>query len=356
MSTNQKRTPVIVGSQPMSVVVIGLGHRSLEGHIPAILASDMLSLVGVVDSDPERARKIGVELNVPFASSVDDYLQVTDAPPETAIVAVPHCAYLPIVTSLASLGVHVIKEKPFAVSVEEARQLKKIVESTGISLHLTLQRRFDPVYLNFAQLVRRIGRVHAIEARYTMNITRLDEGWRANRLLSGGGALMDLGYHYVDLVLWYFGLPDLVHCYCTGNNRLGQQYDTEDTAFVQFAYRATGDGTDTVGSLVVSRVYPENEESLTGHGTTGSASVSRDQCQRSNPDGLIRERLSRERAWSSALVDQLEQFAIAIRTGRLRGRVPPVYLEHVAFIDAAYQSASTGLLIDPRESMRAMEE
>ncbi len=356
MPTDQKRVPFVVDGQPMSVAVIGLGHRGAEGHIPAILASEMLTLVGVVDSDLERARKIGTERNVPFAPSVDDLLEVVDRPPEAAIIAVPHCAYLPIVNSLARVGVHVIKEKPYAVSVDEARELKGIVASTGISLHVTLQRRFDPVYLNFAQLVQRIGRVHAIEGRYAINITRLDEGWRASRRLAGGGALIDLGYHYVDLVLWYFGLPDLVHCYSTGNNRPGQQYDTEDTAFVQFAYGAECDGPHAVGNLVVSRVYPGKEESLTAHGTMGSASLSRGQCRRRDPDGSVKERLSRESAWSSALVEQLEQFAMSIRVGDLRGQVPTVYLEHVAFIDAAYRSASSGLPVDPRESMRTMEE
>lgn len=340
----------------MTIAVIGLGHQSTEDHLPAILSSDLFNLVGVVDADEALAARVGHELNVPYASSVDRFLAQPRPQPEVALVAVPHSQYGPIIENLAAAGVHVIKEKPFAVSVEEALTVKRLVADSGISLSVTLQRRFNPIYLSFSQLVKRIGRVHAIEARYTMNVRRLDEGWRASQLHAGGGVLVDLGYHYIDLIIWFFGLPDFVNCSMTTNNRLEQIYDTEDTAFIQFGYSSAARVPSVLGSLILSRVYPDRDESLIAYGTKGSVGVSRGECERRDLDGAVVEQLARRSAWPSALVDQLEQFAVAIRSNQSNGSISPTYLHHIAFIDSAYRSANTGNPANPYDSLLRFED
>jgi predicted dehydrogenase len=353
METNAGWSTTLAEWEQMRLIVVGLGHQSTEDHIPAVMSSGLFTLVGVVDRDAGRAASLGEQLAVVSAESVSAIIDKLEKPPEVAIVAVPHSEYLPIIRILADNGINVIKEKPFAVSIAEARTVEDCVRRTNITLCVTLQRRFNPIYLSFAQLIRHVGRIHAIEARYTLNIERLDEGWRASQLHAGGGALVDLGYHYIDLILWYFGLPDFVTCRHTGNNRPGQVYDTEDTVFLQFGYLGGSGAPDVLGSLIVSRVYPDREESLTVFGTNGSASVSRGRCQRRGSDGALLESLSREGAWPSALVDQLEQFAVTIRDGSRRGQILPAYLEQVAFVDASYRSAQLGRPVDPRETAAA---
>nr|WP_239165653.1 Gfo/Idh/MocA family oxidoreductase [Catellatospora citrea] len=347
--------PLVTGFPPLRIIIVGLGHRSVKHHIPTILANDLVTLTGVVDDNLELARTIGMRLRVPFASHVDELLQNLAMPPEAALVAVPHSEYLSIVSSLAAARIHVIKEKPYAVSVDEARKLKKIVSSAGISLQVTLQRRFDPVYVNFSRLLSRISRIHAVEARYTMNVERLDEGWRASQLKAGGGALLDLGYHYVDLIVWYLGLPDLVSCQMAAGNRPGQDYDTEDTAFVQFAFKSADLSTNVMGSLVVSRVYPYHDESLQIYGTAGSVGVTRDQCELRSPDGTVLECLSPGGSRSQSLMDQLNTFVLNIRSDSINGTISSSYLEHIAFIDAAYRSAGMGAPASPHDSMHMLE-
>ena len=336
----------------MKLMVVGLGHQATEDHLPAVLSSDLLVLAAVVDEIPERAERIGSTLGVPYSTTIDGVFQKVSELPDAAIVAVPHSEYVPVIANLATRGISIIKEKPFAVSLDEARVVAKIIADTNVTLRVTLQRRFNPIYMGFAQLIRHIGRIHAIEARYTMNVRRLDEGWRASQLYAGGGALVDLGYHYVDLIVWYFGLPDYVSCRTTSGNRPEQAYDTEDTAFLQFGYMAGDDDPDVLGSLIVSRVYPSREESLVAYGTAGSASVSRGRCQRFDLEGNVVESLERDGAWPSALVDQLEQFATVIQSGSERGRIPRGYLEHVAFVDAGYRSALSGQPTRPHDALR----
>ena len=334
--------------EPLKIIVIGLGHQSLDDHIPAINESDKVELVGVVDIDKEVAMRIGGELGVPYGLNVEELLQKLDSNPDCALVAVPHCNYLSVIETLATSKIHILKEKPFAVSVDDAKTIKRLIEDNNITLQVTLQRRFNPIFRSFRQLLGRIGKIHSIEARYTMNIARLDDGWRSSRSFSGGGALIDLGYHYIDLIVWYFGLPDSVTGKLSTGNRDGQIYDVEDTAFVDFSYNDAGHDSDRVlGSLIISRVYPDKSEVLVAYGSNGSVAVRRGQVVRRDINGDEVECLTRTGSWPSALVDQVDEFAENIRSGKHNGHVESRYLQQVAFVAATYQSADEHKSINP---------
>jgi predicted dehydrogenase len=345
----------------LKTIVVGLGHQSLDDHIPAILECEHFELVGVVDIEEAKAKEVGATQSVPFSSDVNTLLGKLDFKPDAALVAVPHNDYLPIIKLLAEQKIHIIKEKPFAVSAEDAMQIAKLIKTNNITLQVTLQRRFNPIFnpifLSFKQLVKRIGKLHSIEARYTLNIARLDEGWRASRLYSGGGALVDLGYHYVDLIVWYFGLPDSVTCKLSTGNRDGQVYDVEDTAFLDFSYNDTGEDNERIlGSLIVSRVYPDKEEKLVAYGTKGSVAVKRGQVVRRDLDGNEIECLTRTGSWPSALVDQMDEFAEYIINGEHNGDVEARYLKQVALVSAAYKSADLHQSHNPNDCFKKLTQ
>ncbi len=332
----------------VSIVVIGLGHQSVDDHLPAIRESSLIKLVGVVDVDLARAEAVGTAEGVPFATDTESLLAELDSQPNAALIAVPHSGYLPIIEKVARRGIHIIKEKPFATSFDNAVAIRQLIADNDVTLQVTLQRRFNPIYRSFEQLIKRIGRIHSIEARYTMNVERLDEGWRASRLFAGGGALIDLGYHYIDLIVWYFGLPDSVMCKLSTGNRDGQVYDVEDTAMLQFSYNTRAGGTEAIhGSFLVSRVYPDKDELLVAYGSKGSVAVRRGRVVRRAVDGSEIECLERTGSWPSALVDQLEEFALRIIARDRCGYIEDRYLQQAALVEAAYESARTGEAQNP---------
>ena len=344
-------------SRKLKIIVVGLGHQSLDDHIPAIKESDKFELIGVVDINEDKVKKFGKSESVPFARDVDSLLKKIETKPDAALVAVPHNGYLSIIETLARKKIHIIKEKPFAVSLDDALEIKKLIEKNNITLQVTLQRRFNPIFCSFQQLIKRIGKVHSIEARYTLNIARLDEGWRATRLFAGGGALVDLGYHYIDLIIWYFGLPDSVTCKLSTGNRDGQIYDVEDTAFLDFSYNDSGSDDERIlGSLIVSRVYPDKDEMLVAYGTKGSVAVRRGQVLRRDINGDEIECLTRTGAWPSALIDQLDEFADYIISGEHNGDVESRYLKQVALVDAAYNSANMRQAKNPHDSYARLNQ
>jgi predicted dehydrogenase len=335
-------------SQALRVSLIGLGRQTTENYIPAIAQSRNLVLDSVCDLDDATASQVGNELGVPFFGQVETLL--AERNPDFAVVCVPHSAYVPIIAALAEKGVHILKEKPFARNIDEACEIHKLIERAGIILTVTLVRRFHPIYTMFPRLRKRIGNIHTIEGRYTLNIPRLDDGWRSSHSLAGGGAILDMGYHAIDLLVWYFGLPERVAARIGTRAREGQKYDVEDTAMVFFAYEEQNDAGPIMGNLLLSRAFPQKDERLLIVGSKGAVELKRGEIIRIDNDGGEVENLSRKGTWLSAAIDQLENFADTIASTKNR-RYRPYFdhFAHMAFIEAAYLSHQRGSFVSPKD-------
>ncbi|HLG61827.1 MAG TPA: Gfo/Idh/MocA family oxidoreductase [Ktedonosporobacter sp.] len=332
----------------LKVAVIGLGKQATEDHLPILALSEHYQLSAVVDINRERLDQIAHQYAVPGFSSVEELLSHQTI--DVALMALPHSAYLSAISLVAAQGIHVIKEKPFAMNMHEARHLQELIEKHHIYIGVTMQRRFDPIFQAYHQIKRHIGKIFSIEGYYTMNIASLDQGWRATKSDAGGGALIDMGYHFIDLLVWYFGTPSSVTARLSRGNRPGQRYDVEDTAHLLFDYHLEGYSEEekTIGTFVISRVYPQKQESLTIYGTQGIIKIKRGSIQRLDCQGQEIEHLERHGRWLSSAIAQFESFALQIQ--QFRSGQPPTaheHLAHMAIIEAAYKSDQLGRSCSP---------
>lgn len=328
------------------MALIGLGRISTEDHLPALAACEDIQLDSVCDNDPKKVEKYAGQLNIDGFLSIDDLLN--QRKPDGAIVAVPHNEYVPLIRKLAQAKVHILKEKPLATSLQEAIQIHQIVKDADIRMLVTLQRRFNPIFKAYEQFRGRIGRVFHFDAKYTLNVPDLENGWRSSKETAGGGCLIDMGYHSIDLLMWYFGLPKNVQAIMSKGNREGQKYDVEDTCSLMMDYGTNGHAQSMHGSLFVSRVAAQKEEKLVIHGTKGTVELERMGIKHINSDGNAIEELRRSGEWPSAFVDQLKTFRDWIR-GNIDS-VKPHYedhFEHVALIEAAYLSDERRECVSP---------
>lgn len=333
--------------------VIGLGKQAQEDHIPAILESDQFDLVAVYDTNSDLVKEIADFYKLDGLTSLEDMIKMNI---DVAVIAVPHSEYIPIIYALAEAGVHIIKEKPLATTIQEAMHIHQLINDK-IFLGVIAQRRFNPIFQAFPQMCAHIGKIFSIDGKYVMNISHLDEGWRAKKVSSGGGALMDMGYHYVDLLIWYFGFPSSVTARITRGNREDQEYDVEDTVNVLFDYHLPHAYSEkTIGHFVISRVYHEKHESLVVYGTRGRIELQRGQICRYNNQGEEVERLTRKDGWPSAFLDQLNSFAKAIHEGKRYGlQCRHEHLRHIAIIEAAYESDRCSSSCNPADFLKQTE-
>lgn len=326
----------------MKVILIGLGQR---GHkfLEAIYQTNQVELAAVCDFNKNLAEKIGKEKKVPFFCSVQELLSEIEKP-NLAIVVVPHDQYLPIITELAQHQIHILKEKPLARNLDEAKKMLELAKLNNINIMVGLQRRFDIIYQSFKGFLNQLGKIYHIEGQYNLAVNRLDAGWRASLTQSGGGALLDMGYHFLDLLIWYFGAPSSLHLKKTSKNRYNQKYEVEDTAVLLFDYQQKFTGDEkTIGSFTISRLGYKNQEKIKIKGTDGCLILQRDLLRRYDSQGrLVGSLVHGKDIFSNSLVNMIDHFVRFLQGQEkyLNSNILE-HLIHMEVIDKAYQTDTT---------------
>ncbi|WP_327097366.1 Gfo/Idh/MocA family oxidoreductase [Nocardia vinacea] len=329
-------------STTLRAAVVGLGRQAINDHLPALVASHHVELVAVCDADANIVHEQQTLHQVP---GFTDYREMFEAEAvDLVVVCVPHDVGRAVIECAAEHKVHVLKEKPFATDLVEAIELAELCERSGIKLMVTLQRRFNPIYTSFPQLADQIGTPFLIDARYTVHVDDPSEGWRGQTAKAGGGCVIDMGYHLIDLLLWYFGLPDSIAAELSVGARPDRRYDAEDTALIHFSYEG-----GLYGSLLLSRFIGPKTEEIRLVGSDGVVHLERGRIRRLTNSGEVIESLHREQAWPSAAACQIDYFHRVINGTRPNLSDPAENLAHMAFVAACYEAARTHIPLNPKE-------
>ncbi len=321
--------------------LIGIGKQSIEDHIPAFKDSSKAELIAIQDTDLKVVKEGSFKLGIPGYTSLAEMLKKHKI--DFAIVAVPHDQYLEIVRQLAEKRIHILKEKPVALNIKEAIAIRDLIRNSHVELMVTLQRRFNPIFTTFLQLMKQIGQHFYIEAKYSMFVENPAEGWRGEKKRAGGGCIIDMGYHSIDLLIWYFGLPDQIHAELRTAAKPMSYYDAEDTAAILFRYSDR----NLFGILQLSRFIPPKTDYLKLVGTNGIVEVKRGELVRYQSDGEIVEKLIRDKKWTAAATTQIDYFCDVINGLKPNIGNVEYHLQHMAFIEACYRSQKIGKFVNP---------
>ncbi|MCY1020964.1 oxidoreductase [Pyxidicoccus sp. MSG2] len=212
------------------VALLGHGFAGRTFHAPLIRAVQGLELRVVASSQPEnvQARLPGVTV---VASARD---AATHPDVDLVVIATPNESHAPLAEAALRAGKHVVVDKPFTVTVAEARALCALAEERGRLLSVFHNRRWDSDFLALRALLAdgALGRVTHVESRFDRFRPEVRPRWR-EQAQPGAGVWFDLGPHLVDQSLQLFGLPDTVAA-ALGRHREGAQVD--DWCQVTLAY------------------------------------------------------------------------------------------------------------------------
>jgi predicted dehydrogenase len=188
------------------VILIGAGRRGLSVHLPALDTCDSLRLTGIVDVKERIAQLTEIPaLTVPIHGSLDSAL--AGPRPDLAIVATPHDSHVPLAEALLRARVPTLLEKPPARSAPELATLLRLSRQlrTPLATSLPLHHR----YQRFIRLLRSPQLTGAeVSIRADVSSWPGAGSWRLSRERAGGGVLIDLGYHYLELLVACLGPPD----------------------------------------------------------------------------------------------------------------------------------------------------
>ncbi|MBP1948433.1 Gfo/Idh/MocA family protein [Virgibacillus litoralis] len=213
----------------VNVGIIGLGAIAETSHILHLNDSENVTIAAVADLDINRAKDIAEKYQIPhsFQEAEEMFNEVTI---DAVIICTPNQTHIPIATLAAQMGIHVFMEKPIGTDLQdvndylELAKAKKVLtmvgmthrfrRDTGILKEYAEQQAFGDVYYAKAKLFRRRG---------------TPKGWFTNKALAGGGAMMDIGVHALDLAWWLMGNPQVQSITGKTLNGLGN-YQTKYTS------------------------------------------------------------------------------------------------------------------------------
>lgn len=213
----------------MSVVRIGIIGVGVMGsaHVNSVKQLKNCELTALCDIDPkvlERYRESGAEL---FS---DSEALFASGKVDGVIISTPHYSHVPLALRAMEHGIHVLVEKPIAVQKSEAERLvaaSKAHPELKLSAMFCLRR--IPTNIKIKQLIESgelgaIRRINWIITDWFRTQTYYDSGtWRATWAGEGGGVLLNQCPHQLDLMQWFFGMPEKV----TAKVFFGKYHDIE---------------------------------------------------------------------------------------------------------------------------------
>ncbi|MGD9518752.1 MAG: Gfo/Idh/MocA family protein [Armatimonadota bacterium] len=212
--------------------VIGCGGIADRRTIPeGLLPSAEAELVAVQDVDQARAQAVGKKYGIAKVSTHEQDI-VDDPEVEAVYIATPTYLHHEHVIMAARAGKHVLCEKPLALTVALAEQAAEACADAGVKLGVNFMMRFHSCHqwLRAAIAEGRMGKPVLGKAELTCWYPPIPGAFRQDPELGGGGALIDMGNHCLDLIEFLFDQRIArVSCF-TGN--LVQDYRSEDTAGV----------------------------------------------------------------------------------------------------------------------------
>ncbi|HEX9895567.1 MAG TPA: Gfo/Idh/MocA family oxidoreductase [Gemmatimonadales bacterium] len=324
--------------------VIGAGAVLQVAHLPVLKKLRTVQVSALCDSDVPKARALASRYGVPSVyDDIEDLLGHEQL--DVLLICTPNHLHEPHILAALSAGLHVLVEKPVALSSQSVQRIIRASDRAGRVVMVGMNHRYRPDTQAIRSFVQggELGELDSIRAGWHVaRPTRAPLGWRQRREESGGGAMLDLGLTMLDLCFWMAGnpVPTRVSASLAYAGRSDRAVEQSGSAlvhcegglsiFVDVTWRYIGEGeyfgagvrgAKGSASLNPLRVWKEM------HGTVHDVS----------PSGSG----NRENLFIAAFRAQWAHFLAA-----LRGEAPPPLLDEqvtvLKVLEAIYRSAADG--------------
>ncbi|MCQ4969064.1 oxidoreductase [Atlantibacter hermannii] len=191
-------------SDNIRVGLIGYGYASKTFHAPLIVGTPGMTLAAVSSSDASK-----VHADWPNVTVVSDPKQLFNDPSlDLIVIPTPNDTHFPLARAAMEAGKHVVVDKPFTVTLSQARELEAMAKSRGLVLSVFHNRRWDSDFLTLKGLIAegKLGEVSYFESHFDRYRPQVRNRWR-EQAGPGSGIWYDLGPHLIDQALVLFGVP-----------------------------------------------------------------------------------------------------------------------------------------------------
>ena len=331
-----------------TVGVIGLGLG--QAHLAGYLKNDRASVIGLADLDTGLLERTASTHGVAHAfASYHDLLALG---PDLVSICLPNFLHAPVSIECLDAGVHVLCEKPMALNAVQAQDMVEASRRNGRYLMIALNNRFRTETQILKKLVEQevLGEIYYAKTGWLRRSGIPGPGtWFTRKSQAGGGPLIDLGVHMIDLTRWLMGNPRPVAVVGATYSRLSDTvegvFDVEDlaTAFV----RLEG-GIPLIAETSWASHVPSEGSYVKLMGTRGGAEIT-------GNDLTVYTDLHGEqvditpayapREWSDCIAAEIAHFVDCIQAGRTPMSTGEQGVEIMQILDGIYDSAENNRMV-----------
>lgn len=191
--------------ETVKVAIIGCGGIAKGKHLPSLSKIKEVELVAFCDIIVERADKAAAEYGVKGAKVYEDYTELLkDESIDVVHVLTPNISHAEISIASMEADKHVMCEKPMAKTTEEAQKMLDTAKATGKKLTIGYNNRFRPDSLHLHKVTKNggLGEIYYAKAHAIRRRAVPTWGVFLDEEKQGGGPLIDIGTHALDMTLW----------------------------------------------------------------------------------------------------------------------------------------------------------
>lgn len=245
----------------IKVGIIGCGIIA-KHHLEAYQKSGRAKVVALVDVVPEQVDALAKEYGI--KKTYTDYRSLLkDDSIEAVSVCVPNFLHSDVTARAMEAGKHVLCEKPMALNLKQAQKMDKVAREANKILMIAMCRRFQAE----SQALKRIINSGKLGEIYHAHVSLLRRrgipglgGWFTTKSKSGGGPLIDIGVHALDLTIWLMGNPEPVAVSAATYTKFG---DRKDYTYVSMWSQPVPGGTFDVEDYVTALIRFKDDSTLT---------------------------------------------------------------------------------------------
>lgn len=327
----------------LRVGLIGAGGIA-GAHVNGYLAnSDATRVVAIADPRAEHAQRRAARVGTPVELYDDYETMLAGADIDAVDICLPHHLHRDAIVATARAGKHILCEKPLCLTLEEARDVEAAVTSAGVTLMCAHNQLFSAPVLTAKRLLDEgaVGTVYEVRTTdcFVNDFDPETMGWRAHAATSGGGELIDTGYHPSYLAMHLAGSrPESVAAMLSTHRLTFMEGEDSAQVLVRFAG-------GVVGTIATSWAYarPALAERFSVVGSEGTLSCRGDQIvlarhgeQPQVIDGEGREEFEA----------QIAHFATSIAEGTAPLHSHREGTDVLRLILAAYESQRSGSVVE----------
>lgn len=245
--------------------IIGAGGIADRRTIPAILSDKNNKIVALMEKNEEVGKRVADKYNIKCYNDEDEMLQKEEC--DAVYIGTPvFCHYNQAMLAL-KYNKHVFIEKPIGLNSAEGKKMAEAFKKAKKQLFVGYMMKYHNLHVKAKKIIEQggIGQVSSMRLQFTCWYPDIKGAWRQNKALGGGGAIMDLGVHCVELAEFILGedIVDVKSFYSTRTF----SYEVEDSGVILFKTKS-----GVLGHIDVSFNVPDKASlsKLEIYGTKGN--------------------------------------------------------------------------------------